>query len=187
MNKPEISFPTAQAALKVRRSKSPFADALREPAELNPEEARHRLEQDSEALRLQEQNLHAYEMHLREWQTQLDQAQQGTRFGAPSSLTRFTIPSPQMGESTLQDAWTKLHRARALLEVEQKHVVDDRLAQREQEKALKQREETVVKREERIAALEQRLAAPAGKGKIKDTTVTRSPFAVAKSMLGLKA
>jgi hypothetical protein len=188
MNQPEISFPASPTQLRVRRSsQSPLADTRRDNDATMDADTRRRLEQDLENIRTQEQNLLAYEMHLREWQAQLDQAQQGTRFAAPSSLTRFTIPAPQAGEGNLQEAWTKLHRARALLEIEQRHLVDDRLVLREQEALIKQREAALEAREQRIAASEQQQQRQQVALDAKPLVSSRSPFAVAKSMFGLKA
>ncbi len=187
MNQTDISFPASPTQLRVKRSKSSLADTRRDNAATMDADTRRRLEQDLENIRTQEQNLLAYEMHLREWQAQLDQAQQGTRFAAPSSLTRFTIPTPQAGEGNLQDAWTKLHRARALLETEQRHLVDDRLVLREQETLLKQREAALAAREQQVAEFEQHQQRQQAVLAVKPAGSSRSPFAMAKSMLGLKA
>ena len=166
------------------RSRLPFAqDDAAEPASAISVEERRRLERDLEVLRVQEQNLQAYESRLREWQAQLDQRQQGTRF-MPAPVAA-QLPTVSSGEVELREAWVKLHRARALLEVEQKHLVDDRLALREHEQALKLREAALVAREERIAEREKQLkpaaSAPAA------AASTRSPFAMAKSVLGMRA
>lgn len=192
MNQPDVSFPATPAQLRVKRTKARPNDEVAQTEGAMSAETRHRLEQDLEALRVQEKNLLAYEMHLREWQAQLDQTvqqQQGTRFAAPSTLTRFVIPAaqaPQAGEGSLAEGWSKLHRARALLETEQRHLVDDRLALREQETLLKQREAALATRERRLEEQEERQRA-ALLITHKPVVSSRSPFAVAKSMLGLKA
>lgn len=186
MNQSDISFPATPAKLRVKRSKSVSAEAGSDHEVAMSTETRHRLEQDLETLRVQEQNLLAYEMHLREWQAQLDQAaQQGARFAPPSTLTRFVVPVAQPTDANLAEGWNKLHRARALLETEQRHLVDDRLVLKEQETLLKQREAALTARERRLEELEERQRAAVLM--TKPTVSSRSPFAVAKSMLGLKA
>ena len=186
MNQPDISFPAAPAKLRVKRTTTPATDSVARSEATMDAETRHRLEQDLDTLRVQEQNLLSYEMYLREWQAQLDQtAQQGTRFTAPSTLTRFPIPLAQTGEGHLAEGWTKLHRARALLETEQRHLVDDRLALRDQESVIKQREAALTARERRLEEQEERQRA--AMLVTKPVVSSRSPFSVAKSMLGLKA
>ena len=92
-------------------------------------------------------------------------------------------------------AWEKLHRARELLEAEQAHLRDDRIAQREFEAQLKRREEAVAEREARVAEREARLPAnlPAPKPKAgaaaaeeEESAVSRlttAPFKFASAML----
>ncbi len=186
MNQSDISFPAAPTKLRVKRTKALVTATTENNEATMDAKTRHRLEQDLETLRVQEQNLLSYEMYLREWQAQLDQsAQQGTRFTAPSSLTRFPIPISLPGEANLAEGWTKLHRARALLETEQRHLVDDRLALQDQEAVLKKREAALAAREQRLEEHEERQRAALLV--TKPVVSSRSPFAVAKSMLGLKA
>lgn len=179
MNQTDVSFPAAPTPLRVKRSKAHSPEtALPEDHPMNAE-TRRRLEEDLETLRVQEQNLLAYESHLREWQERLDQAaqQHGTRF--------IATPVAPAGDGGLADGWAKLHRARALLEIEQRHMVDDRLALRDQEAQLKKREAALTTRERRLEEQEERQRA--AHLVTKPAVSSRSPFAVAKSMLGLKA
>ncbi len=185
---PEISFPPSARELKVNRTREPGHGP---ESDLNavPPDQRWQFAEALADLHAREDNLRAYEEHLRGWQAQIDAA----RASAParrSSQHPFippasVFPREDMG---LHGAWEKLHRARELLEAEQKHLVDDRLLLREQEEALKQREAALVQREQRLVAREQAVP-PAKKKKEPSTmeTLTRAPFAMAKSVFGAKS
>jgi hypothetical protein len=58
------------------------------------------------------------------------------------------------GPAGLQAAWDKLYKARSILEAEQVHLRDDRIALQGEIDLLQQREENVVARELRIQQLE---------------------------------
>lgn len=150
MNPPEIVFPTPPVELRLRRSTDHVIQL--EQAQADLAEGQRRLRADLEALREREANLRAYEAHLRELQTRIDHE-------APRTAHPVRLPSqsPFSDESALSVAWSKLHRARELLEVEQRHLRDDRLLMKEDMEALQKREAAVSAREARIAEQEQRL------------------------------
>src|SRR5450631_4555855 len=54
------------------------------------------------------------------------------------------------GQASLQEAWDKLYRARALLEAEQSHLRDDRIAFQGELEALGRREQALSRREFKI-------------------------------------
>lgn len=146
------------------------------------------LEQMLAEVQTREENLRAYEAHLRAWQEQLDGAQPQPAVKRPS-LHPFVSAHAMRDESGLQAAWEKVHRSREILEAEQKHLIDDRLLLQEREAALKKREAALTLREERLEAREQ--AAPVAKPKAKKApsameSFTRAPFAMAKSVFGAK-
>lgn len=192
MNPPAITFPATPTELKVRRTHSARASAFTEASALLASEiTAHALQQDMAALREREDNLRAYEARLREFQARLDQAHGAPVMSRPNFAPLVPFPTEARSEGALHAAWEKLHRARELLEVEQKHLVDDRLVLQENERVLKQREAALSAREAKIAAREQALPAPA-KPKPKKApstmeTLTRAPFAMAKSVFGAKA
>jgi len=95
------------------------------------------------------------------------------------------------GTVALQEAWDKLYRARAILEAEQAHLRDDRIALQGEIEALDMREQTLAKREwnireyERLMALERAEA----EDKASESTIsklTRAPFDMARSVFGQK-
>ena len=144
------------------------------------ERDRQSLRQDQEMLRLQEQNLQEYEARLRSLQAGIaaDAVADGAREVAPRAHD----------DSALQAAWAKLHRARELLDAEEAHLRNDRLAQREPEMAVRAREEAVARREQLAA----NAAAPApvasavpGAEETQNPLVklTRTPFDFARRML----
>lgn len=150
---------------------------------------------DLEALRACEENLRAYEARLRAWQTELEQAHQqiAPRASAQPWLRRTEVSAPAP-----HDAWQKLLRARELLEVEQKNLRDDRITLQGYEQQLRERETRLAEREARVTAREQALAAvaarpeaPAAPVRAKPAkaidSLTRAPFALAKSVFGAKA
>ena len=191
----EIHFPARPVELKVKRAPaSPraesgtFAGAPRHTVAPFGDTA-----SDLEVLRVCEDNLRAYEERLREWQDQLEQAQLQAipqRTANPWAL-RVTATEPAR-----QDAWGKLLRARELLEVEQKHLRDDRITLQGMEQHLQEREARLAAREVRVDSREQQLAqfaaeaaaAPVRKKPVFEmASLTRSPFAIAKSVFGAKA
>lgn len=157
---PPITFPPAAPVLKLARP----------PAEkwaATLAEERKRLQEDMDALRVREENLREYEARLRALQAEIEAGRQGPAPGAarPGSGVPFARTSSRAPfaepEAALQAGWEKLHRARELLEAEQAHLRDDRIAMREHETALRQREEALAEREARLAEREARCRAEA--------------------------
>jgi hypothetical protein len=137
------------------------------PAELSAE-SRWQLEIDLAGLRERETNLREYEARLRAWQEQLDAAGRSPAIPGRSapplgvSSSPFALPN----DFELRGAWEKLHRARALLEAEQKQLRDDRIVMRDtvgqldrREAELTAREAAVTQREQQVAAAEAAIAA----------------------------
>jgi len=96
------------------------------------------------------------------------------------------------GYAALQAAWDKLYRARALLEAEQAHLRDDRIALQGEVDALEVRRQAIVTREVRIQQLE--LKAALDKEEAEDSKdsqstmskLTRAPFEMARQVFGKK-
>jgi hypothetical protein len=96
------------------------------------------------------------------------------------------------GYAALQAAWDKLYRARALLEAEQAHLRDDRIALQGELDALEVRRQAVTAREMRIQQLE--LHAAIDKEEAEDEKESRStmsklsrvPFEMARQVFGPK-
>lgn len=168
---PPITFPPASPVLKLSR---PPADKWA----VSLAEERRRLEEDMDALREREANLREYEARLRALQAELDAGRNATVPGpaavpataagaaarrssgsvGPFARAASRTPFAETAEA-LPSAWEKLHRARELLEAEQAHLRNDRIAQRECEAQLKRREDAVAEREARVAEREAWLAA----------------------------
>jgi len=166
------------------------------------------LKADLEALREREANLREYENWLRAWQTQLDaDGSRGPRTSGPTPRNstapanpRASSETPHYTDSSLEAAWEKFHRARALMEAEQNQIRDDRVMLREGETSLKRREAEIVQRELQVAEREMRLAereqqvagqppvtAVPDANKPRTSTVRRfahAPFLVARSVFG---
>lgn len=144
---------------------------------------------DLEALREREANLRDYEVRLRAWQTQLDAATTHPHPAAGVTATPFarsSSNSPFAGDTSLEAAWAKFHRARSLLEAEQNQMRDDRIALRALEASLKEREADLARREALLAEQQQQLAeiiAGAQDKKLLSTVqrLTQAPFLVAKA------
>lgn len=188
-----ITFPPPGPTLKLPRpSAEKWAATLAEE--------RRRLHDDHEALREREANLREYENRLRALQAEIEAGRNGAQFPAPvrATVSPFHRPAsrtPFTDEAALQAAWEKLHRARALMEAEQEHLRDDRIAQHDWETEMKQREEAVATREAELAAREAQLAAAtaetsepvAGEHTMSAVTrLTRAPFEMARSVFGGK-
>jgi hypothetical protein len=99
------------------------------------------------------------------------------------------------GQAGLQAAWDKLYKARSILEAEQVHLRDDRIALQGEIELLEQRVQNVAAREERIQQLElhyqMQAAAVQDAQAEKDsqsalTRLTRAPFDMARSVFGKK-
>jgi len=83
-------------------------------------------------------------------------------------------------EMRLAAAWDKLHRARALLEMEQGQLCQEREALDAARLELHQREEALAEREAAVAAAEQRLQAEQSRPKSL-FGFTRAPFGIGKT------
>jgi hypothetical protein len=101
----------------------------------------------------------------------------------------------QRGHAGLQAAWDKLYKARSILEAEQAHLRDDRIALQGEMDLLQQREQNVAARELRIQQLELQaqiqIAEAQEAQEVKDsesalTRLTRAPFDMARSVFGQK-
>ena len=96
------------------------------------------------------------------------------------------------GQAALHAAWDKLYRARAILEAEQAHLRDDRIAIQGELEALDAREQAVAAREEQLRQYEQQLALARQAAEDEResgsaiTRLTRAPFNMAKSVFGKK-
>jgi hypothetical protein len=194
MNSP-VTFPAPAPELKLpRTSADKWAATLAEE--------RRRLLDDQEALRERESNLREYEARLRGWQAQLDAgrasaipAAEGLRSSLPGMSYTPAGPSTNV-DTGLQAAWEKLHRAREILEAEQTHLRDDRIAIREMDAAVKRREEAVTARETQLAEREALInaampsvtttAEPAHPEQSMSAVsrITRAPFDLARSVFG---
>ena len=109
------------------------------------------------------------------------------------SSTPFESETPaHLGHAALQAAWDKLYRARSILEAEQAHLRDDRIAIQGELDALDAREQAVAAHEERIRQIE--LQASLAREEAQDekesestiSRLTRAPFDIAKSVFGQK-
>ena len=197
MNTP-ITFPPPEPELKLARP-----PAEKWAATLTEE--RRRLQEDQESLREREQNLREYEARLRALQAELEAGRTVvvSANGAPRTATahpyqRPSSRTPFHDDPALQAAWEKLHRAREILEAEQSHLRDDRIAVREYEQALRLREEAIAQREQQLAEHEAQLTASTPPEEVPVPVVneetpsavtrfTRAPFNLARAMLGKKA
>jgi hypothetical protein len=101
-------------------------------------------------------------------------------------------PAGPYGQPSLQSAWDKLYRARSILEAEQVHIRDDRIALQGEIDALEAREHAVAARELRIRQIELQSALLREEEQDeKDsqstiTKITRAPFEIARSVFGAK-
>lgn len=192
MNHPPVAFPRPAPELKLPRSSTP-ASAEKWAATLAEE--RRRLAEDEAALRERETNLREYEARLRALQAEIEAERAGgSPVPAPATAVPFSRPSsrtPFGDEQALQTGWEKLHRAREILEAEQTHLRDDRIAIREHEAAVKRREAAVAQREaalaEREAIVAAALAKPAPAPVEEESAVSRltsAPFKIARAVLG---
>ena len=96
------------------------------------------------------------------------------------------------GTAALQEGWDKLYRARAILEAEQTHLRDDRIALQGEIDALRKREQALADREwhiaeyERLVALEKAEADDKRENASTIAKLTRAPFDMARSVFGTK-
>ena len=95
------------------------------------------------------------------------------------------------GYAALQAAWDKLYRARALLEAEQAHLRDDRIALQGEVDALEVRRQAVIARELRIQQMQLKEALDKEEAEEKESQstmkkLTRAPFEIARQVFGKK-
>ena len=196
-----ITFPPPEPDLRLAR---PSADKW--AATLAEE--RMRFQEDQEALRMREENLREYEARLRLLQAEIEAGRASTSPHHVAAPARSTSPFMQrpsrtpftqhpamnlQDDPTLASAWEKLHRAREILEAEQKNLRDDRISIRELEIMVKQRAEEVAEREARLAEREALISAATpmrepqtGETPSVVTRFTRAPFEIARSVFGGK-
>ncbi len=159
-----VKFPTAESELKLARpSSEKWAATLAEE--------RLRLQEDQESLRDRETNLREYEARLRILQAEIEAgrsvppiplaAAAAPARSTPSLFQRPSSRAPFGEDPALQVAWEKLHRAREILEAEQKNLRDDRISLQDLEVMLKQRMVELTEREAVVAQREAILAASA--------------------------
>lgn len=149
---------------------------------------------DLEALREREMNLRDYEARLRAWQAQLDEAlvkppalTADMPGGSGAPFARTASGSPFATDPTLQAAWEKFHRARALLEAEQNQMRDDRIVLRETELSLKRREAELAQREAALAERERLVMAAIERSPASAVQrLTQAPFEAAKAIFSAR-
>jgi hypothetical protein len=194
-----ITFPPPEPSLKLARpSAEKWAATLAEE--------RLRFQEDQEALREREENLREYESRLRMLQVEIEAGRNAaasqaahvapTARSTPPVFQRPSSRAPFGEDPALQAAWEKLHRAREILEAEQKNLRDDRIAIREMELMVKRREQDVSEREVRLAEREALVTAamPASADAVVEghphvsavSRITRAPFDMARSVFGGK-
>lgn len=187
-----VTFPPPEPNLKLARpSAEKWAATLAEE--------RRRLQEDMDALREREKNLREYEARLRALQAEIDASRDGKSGDTANPAAPKAVVSPLrtalQDEAALQSAWEKLHRARELLEAEQKNMRDDRIILRDQQTELKAREKAVAAREAVLAEREALVAAalpttgsnpPVGAAASAVSMFTRAPFQMARSVFSSK-
>jgi hypothetical protein len=192
-----ITFPPPEPELKLARPSA-------EKWSATLAEERLRLQEDVEALREREENLREYEARLRLLQAEIDAGRgvapttnvaPGVSRPTPSIFQRPSSRAPFGDDPALGAAWEKLHRARELLEAEQKNLRDERITLRELELMLKRRTEELGERETRLAEREALVTAatptpepPAAQQQPESAVsrITRAPFEMARSVFGGK-
>jgi len=98
--------------------------------------------------------------------------------------------SSPYGQAGLQAAWDKLYRARSILEAEQAHLRDDRIALQGELESLEMRERAVAAREMRIRQLELQAVLDLQEQDEREeresqstlSKLTRAPFEMARSV-----
>ena len=175
MSSPDIRFPAHQD-LSLRRP-APESTPSVDVRSAALAKAHCRLIQDLEELREREENLRAYENRLRTMQDEFESGRQAGALNIPSQQN-----SPLANTPGGDEAWRKLHRARELLEVEQKHLVTERLVLRAERETVQKREAAVTERENRLQAVVERLHAKEEKSKHGLLGFTRAPFNLAKTV-----
>ena len=111
-----------------------------------------------------------------------------TRAPMETAGSDSAIPFDHPGRASLQAAWDKLYRARSMLEAEQAHLRDERIAFQGDLDGLEARERMVVAREERIRQIELQAAKEKEEELEKKESgsalskITRAPFEIARSV-----
>ncbi|MFI5355859.1 MAG: hypothetical protein ACHQ4G_00845 [Opitutales bacterium] len=152
MNPVHIVSSHSPAELRLPRS-VPATDRTPEEQQALLREDQRRLQEDLAALREREENLRAYEARLRGLQQQTGHGPSDR----PGPTGRSPSHAPFHDEANLSTAWSKLHRARELLEAEQRNLRDDRLTLTEEKNYLAKRERELAIREARVAEGEKML------------------------------
>jgi hypothetical protein len=99
---------------------------------------------------------------------------------------------PQLSHAALQAAWDKLYKARSILEAEQAHVRDDRIAIQGAIEELEQREAAIAARELRVRQIEMQMALDLEEKQDEEeaksglSKLTSAPFDIARSVFGKK-
>lgn len=94
----------------------------------------------------------------------------------------------QHSPAALQAAWDKLYRARSILEAEQAHLRDDRIAIQGAVEDLERRLQAVIAREERVrqmelqATLDREEAEDARRSESSIIKITKAPFEIARTV-----
>jgi hypothetical protein len=109
--------------------------------------------------------------------------------GSANPFGRSDSSSPY-GQTALQAAWDKLYRARSILEAEQAHLRDDRIALQGELESLEMRERSIAAREMRIRQLELQAVLDLQEQEERDeresqstlSRITRAPFEMALSV-----
>jgi hypothetical protein len=183
-----MKFPPADSTvLKLPRR---HEAASNEPWPESPAPRDNGLAAEIERLRLCEANLRAYEARLRAWQERLVDGVSPPHAPVPAKAEGSRAPFAD--DAALQAAWAKFYRAHELLEAEQNHLRDERMAMNGRETELKRREKAVEQREAQLLARERVAAeapvaavaaAPAaGKRSSRLDQLTHAPFAMAKAV-----
>jgi negative regulator of sigma E activity len=180
MNTPSPLNP-GTPALKIQH-REPLESA--DPA--NQTAAQRELAADMEALREREANLREYEARLRAWQAQLDSRTAQPKAGSDAPFVNSLSQMPFSSDSLLASSWEKFHRARAILESEQKQLRDERMTMRDMDLHLKKREAELAAREEALSRREAGTNPPIPPEKKKTEStmerLTKAPFLAARSV-----
>lgn len=108
-------------------------------------------------------------------------------FGSAAPFDAGQVQDPH-SPVALQAAWDKLYRARSILEAEQAHLRDDRIAIQGAVEELEMRLQAVIAREERVRQLELKAqldredAEEARNEQSAIARITKAPFVMARSV-----
>jgi len=178
----------ASPELKLARR---HAAATNAPWPMAPAQEDNSLAAEFDRLRECEANLRAYEERLRAWQERLVDGEAAAKPAPTPAALQGMSRGPFARDSALQEAWAKFYRAHELLEAEQNHLRDERMATRGREDEIQRREKAVAERELRLAererlAAELNTALAAAPVPSKQTSrlgqFTQAPFALARAV-----